>query len=66
VRFRALKTSDIKIPQTSQGSPLPKFNQVTTNYLHVELTKKGALPSDIHSFSLYVPLLDETLRESFE
>jgi hypothetical protein len=55
VRFRALKTLDINIPQTSQGSPLSKLNEATTNYLHVELTREGALTSDIHSFSLYVP-----------
>jgi hypothetical protein len=67
VRFRALKTSDIKIPQTSQGSPLSKSKRSSNQLLAcVELAKKGALTSDIHSFSLYIPPLEGTLRGSFE
>jgi hypothetical protein len=53
VRFRRLTTSDITI----------RHAEASGKDLCVELTKNGALTTDIHSFSFYVFSIDRILRK---
>ncbi|KAE9369531.1 hypothetical protein N431DRAFT_469434 [Stipitochalara longipes BDJ] len=66
VRFRAFTTSDITIRHTSRENSSPDGIEAISYDSYVEVTKKGALITDVHSFSFDFPSGDGILRETFE
>jgi hypothetical protein len=46
------------IRRSAQKRPISNTNEGTANEFHVELTRKGALTTDTHSFYLEIPSTD--------